>query len=340
MITIKEIASQLGMSTTTVSNVIHGKTREVSPATIERVQKFLKEVDYVPNINARNLALQRSKVIGVVLKSQAYKYVGILADPFVSVMLNGIERTLRAAGYYTMVYISDDIAEILKHIASWNVDGLLLFYMLDDDAARVSAKFKKPIVCIDSYYRESVGDFYVVGLDDEDAAYNATSYLIQNGHSKIGYLCDNHEVTGVDYQRFRGYRRALRDAGIEYSDRYFYLLRPEKEEILRSLDKICDKARDVTAVFSVSDLYAKMLICALTDHGIRVPEDVSVIGFDDNLYAQWSRPALTTVHQDVEKRGSVAAQTLLEILSGNPPAERRIEMKSELIIRDTVRKIG
>ena len=86
----------------------------------------------------------------------------------------------------------------------------------------------------------------------------------------------------------------------------------------------------------MSDLYAKMLICALTDRGIRVPDDVSVIGFDDNLYAQLSRPGLTTVHQDVEKRGTVATQTLLNIIAGNPPAERRIEMKSELVIRDTV----
>ncbi|MBR3188613.1 MAG: LacI family DNA-binding transcriptional regulator [Lachnospiraceae bacterium] len=336
MITIKEIASQLGMSTTTVSNVIHGKIREVSPATIERVQKFLKEVDYVPNINARNLALQRSKMVGVVLKAPEDKYVSALADPFVSVMLSSIEKTLRGAGYYMMVYISDDIAEILKNIASWNVDGLILFYMLDDDASRVSAKFSKPIVCIDAYYQEDIGDFYVVGLDDENAAYHATRYLIENGHTRIGYLCDGNEITSVNYQRFHGYRRALKDAGLEYSDRCLFLVRPEKEELLKSLGKICDKAGNVTAVFCMSDLYAKMLICALTDRGIRVPDDVSVIGFDDNLYAQLSRPGLTTVHQDVEKRGTVATQTLLNIIAGNPPAERRIEMKSELVIRDTV----
>ena len=95
MITIKEIASRLGLSTTTVSNVIHGKTREVSAETIERVQKFLEEVEYVPNINARNLAQGQSKIIGVVLKSLAFRRWyndSILSDPFVSEMIGGIEK--------------------------------------------------------------------------------------------------------------------------------------------------------------------------------------------------------------------------------------------------------
>ena len=340
MITIKEIAGQLGMSTATVSNVIHGKTGEVSPATIERVQKYLEEVNYVPNINARNLAQQKTRIVGVVLKAQSYKHISILEDPFVSTVLSGIEKTLREAGYYMMIYISDDISEILRKVASWNVDGLLLFYMLDDDAARVSARFNKPVVCIDAYYREDIADFYVVGMDDENASYNAASYLIRCGHRDIGFLADNLDVTGVDYQRFRGYRRALRESGIEYCDRNFCHLRPGKEEITQSLNEICGKAEEVTAILCSSDLYAAMLISFLIDHGRRVPEDVSVIGFDDNLFAKWCRPAITTIHQDNEEKGRMAARTLISIFEGNPPAERRIEMKTELIVRDTVKIIG
>ncbi len=118
MITIKEIASRLGLSTTTVSNVIHGKTKEVSAETIARVQKFLEEVEYVPNINARNLAQGQSKIIGVVLKTLDFRLWysdNILSDPFVAEMIGGIERAVREAGYYMMLYISDDIAEIIQH---------------------------------------------------------------------------------------------------------------------------------------------------------------------------------------------------------------------------------
>ena len=151
MITIKEIARQLGMSTTTVSNVIHGKTKEVSPETIEKVRSFLDQVGYVPNISARNLAQNQSKIIGLVLKSQSGRYIDLLSDPFVSEMIAGIEKVIREAGYFMMLYISDDIAEIIHQVVTWNVDGLLLFWMLDDDSQRVSERYHKPIVCIDTY---------------------------------------------------------------------------------------------------------------------------------------------------------------------------------------------
>ena len=154
MITIKEIARQLHMSTTTVSNVIHGKTKEVSPDTIAKVQAFLDQVGYVPNISARNLAQNQSKIIGLVLKTQWDRYVDQMNDPFVTDMISGIERVIRQSGYFMMVYMSDDIAEIIHHVSTWNVDGLLLFCMMDDDSQCVSERYKNPIVCIDTYREE------------------------------------------------------------------------------------------------------------------------------------------------------------------------------------------
>ena len=105
MITIKEIAQNLNMSTTTVSNVIHGKTKEVSKETIEKVQQYLEEVHYVPNMTARNLAQNQSKIIGIVLKTSQDRYAHILCDPFVAEMMGGIEKAVREAGYYMMLYI-------------------------------------------------------------------------------------------------------------------------------------------------------------------------------------------------------------------------------------------
>ena len=185
MITIKEIAAQLNMSTTTVSNVIHGKTGEVSPQTIERVQEFLKKVDYVPNINARNLAQNKSGIIGFAMKARADKYSNLLTDPFVSEMVGGIEAAVRKAGYFMMIYISSDIGEIMRRVSTWNVDGLLLFGMLDDDGIRVSEKYKKPIVCIDTYSIEGLKHFTNVGLEDEKGAYDMAKYLIDNGQFLI-----------------------------------------------------------------------------------------------------------------------------------------------------------
>lgn len=340
MITIKEIAARLGMSTTTVSNVIHGKTREVSAETIERVQKFLEEVEYVPNINARNLAQGQSKIIGVVLKSLDFRLwhsSNILNDPFVSEMIGGIESAVREAGYYMMLYISDDIAEIIQRISIWNVDGLILFCMMDDDGNRVAAKYHKPMVCIDTYSSEKNDNFVNVGLDDEKSTFEAVNYLIDNGHRKIGFVTDNR--VGVDRARFWGYRKALAEAGIEYSDRDFFLLEPAEEAIGRNIEKLCRRARDYTALFCCSDIYATIMMSALKERGLRVPEDISIIGFDDNLFSRVCTPRLTTVHQDADEKGRVAAQTLVGMITGKAPASKKIRLETRLVIRDSVRKI-
>ncbi len=342
MITIKEIAKQLEMSPTTVSNVIHGKTKEVSPETIERVRQFLEKVEYVPNMTARNLAQNKSKIIGAVLKTTEDRYSHILMDPFVSEMLGGIERVVREAGYFLMLYISDDIAEIIDRITSWNADGLLLFWMMDDDALRVHKKYRKPVVSIDTYMSRETAEkfqqsqFVNIGLEDEKGAYEATSYLIGRGHRKIAILTDKRD--GVDLVRFRGYRRALEDAGIEYSDRYFFELRSTRDEIGKSLERLAKKAEKVSAVFCCSDMFAAMFINACIRHGLRVPEDVSVVGFDDNINIseRLCRPALTTVHQDIAGKGELAAKTLIDLLQGKGAENSRIIMKTKLMERDSV----
>ena len=336
MITIKEIAKQLNMSTTTVSNVIHGKTSEVSDETKKKVQDFLNKVDYVPNINARNLAQNESKIIGLALKARADKYDNLIMDPFVSELIGGVEETIRNAGYFMMLYISSDIAEIMRHVSTWNVDGLILFGMLNDDGIRVSEKYKKPIVCIDTYSIEGLKHFTNVGLNDEQGSYDITNYLISKGHKKIAFLSDN--TTGVDLARLNGYKMALKDAGIKYKSSNFLKIRPRDEDIEESLDEICREVHNFTAIVCVSDLYAVTLMAALKDRNIDVPGDISIVGFDDNMLGKYHRPALTTVHQDIKAKGVVAADTLLKQLSGEK-TPNQIQLPTHLVIRDTVRNI-
>lgn len=335
MITIKEIAQKLNMSTTTVSNVIHGKDGEVSADTRLKVQEFLKKVDYVPNISARNLAQNESKIIGVALKAREDKYENLIMDPFVSELIGGIEETIRNAGYFMMLYISRDTEKIMRYVSSWNVDGLILFGMLDDDGIRVSTKYKKPIVCIDTYSIEGLKHFTNVGLDDENGTYEMVKYIISCGHERIAFLSDN--TKGVDLARLTGYRRALSEAGIDYKEEDFLKIRPRSDEIEESLEEICRRILDYTAIMCVSDLYAVTLMAALTDRGIRVPEGISIAGFDDNMLGSFHRPALTTVHQDVKLKGIVATQTLLKQLHGEK-TEHQITLPTKLVIRDSVTK--
>ena len=335
MITIKEIAKRLNMSTTTVSNVIHGKEGEVSEEKRKIVQDFLDRVDYVPNINARNLAQNESKIIGVALKARADKYENLIMDPFVSELIGGIEETIRNAGYFMMLYISRDTEKIMRHVSTWNVDGLILFGMLDDDGIRVSTRYKKPIVCIDTYSIEGLKHFTNVGLDDEKGTYEMVKYIISCGHEKIAFMSDN--TKGVDLARLTGYKRALKEAGIEFKEEDFLRIRPKSDEIEASLEEICRRALDYTAIMCVSDLYAVTLMSALQDRGIRVPEGISIAGFDDNMLGSLYRPALTTVHQDVKNKGVVAAQTLFKLIKGEK-TDHQITLPTRLVVRDTVTK--
>lgn len=339
MITIKQVAETLNMSPTTVSNVIHGKTKEVSKETIDRVQQYLEEVHYVPNISARNLAQNQSNIIGIVLKTSEDRYAHILCDPFVSEMLGGIEKAVREAGYYMMLYISEDITEIINRVTSWNVDGLLLFWMHDDDAIRVYKRFKKPVVYVDTYVNwkavDKIGQTYVnVGLTDEESTYEAMKYLIGKGHRKIGFVSE--KKSGVNLQRLKGFKRALKEADIKTKESRYYELETTASGIDASLKSIAKEGANVTAFLCTSDNFAGMLINACEAEGLRVPQDISIMGFDDSHNVRLIRPALTTMHQDISRKGLIATEELIKMIDGKVPEEHQIILTTNLIERDSV----
>ncbi|MGX8728849.1 MAG: LacI family DNA-binding transcriptional regulator [Lachnospiraceae bacterium] len=333
MITIKEIARELGLSTTTVSNVIHGKSWEVSAATVQRVQEALDAHGYVPNIVARNLAQKESRILGVALKASPEKSGNLIQDPFFSVVIGAIEREIRQAGYYMMLYISDNTDELIRQASSWNVDGLIVVGLVDDGSRWADGRFKKPVVCIDNYSREGLKHFVNIGLDDEKGGYLATKHLTELGHRTIAFLTNTFGA--VELARFRGYRQALEEAGITYREEDCLMIRSFEDEIASSLDEVCGKLRDFTAVFCVSDLFALELMAALYDRGVRVPEEISVVGFDDIAVGRVHRPALTTVYQDIEEKGAMAARTLIGMLGGEEPEIRDILLPVELKVRQS-----
>lgn len=338
MVTIKDMADELGISTTTVSNVIHGKTSEVSQKTVEKVEKLLEQYDYVPNISARNLARNRSKIIGFAMKSRKDKYQNIIADPFFGELLGVVEAEIRSRGYYMMIYTSDDIGEILRYVSTWNVDGLILVGMLHDDFVRIKSKYKKPVILIDSYAPRDVAQYINVGLEDEKGGYLMTRYLLDNGHRKIAFLADNME--GVDYIRYAGHQKAFAEYGLKTDPEDLLIIRPGMMERESSLMEIYDMARNYTAFMCCSDYYAVMLMNYLSERGISIPDELSFTGFDNNMLARIVRPALTTVKQDVRKKGTIAVKYLIDMIHGTIPEENNILLPVELIIRDSVKKIN
>lgn len=338
MITIKDMAEMLGISTTTVSNVIHGKTSEVSKKTVERVEKLLAEYEYVPNISARSLTQNCSKIIGVALKSRKDKYVNLIADPFFGELIGALEAEIRARGYFMMIYTSHDISEIIRNVLTWNVDGLILVGMLHDDFIRIKSRYKKPMILIDSYAPREIMNYVNIGLEDEKGAYEITQYLLGMGHRRIAFLADNME--GVDYIRYQGYQKALEDFGLEVQEKDLLIFHPGTVDRESSLRDLYHKSKSYTAFMCCSDYYAVLLMNYFMDRGIRIPEDLSVTGFDDNLMSRVIRPALTTVAQDVTKKGQLAVNYMLKMIQGLEFTEWDVKLPTELVIRDSVRLVS
>ena len=335
MVTIKEIASQLGVSMTTVSNVIHGKTSEVSPATIEMVQKALKESGYVPNMGARNLAQNQSKIIGVVMKERKGRYTNLLCDPFYGELVGAIEKIIRTKDYYLMMNISDNMQDTLKNAATWNVDGVIMVSLDYEDVLELRKSYKKPMVLIDCYNCPEDAPEINITLDEQKGAFDVTEYLIRSGHSRLAYFAYGTE--GIAGERYKGCVRALKEYGLPWDQESFPVISIGEMGLEGAMEAVCFGRDAYTAVICGSDYYAARLINYIEDHGIRVPDDLSVTGFDDNEYARLVRPHLTTVRQSVTEKGMRAVRILLDLMNGRTYEEHNIRLPFKMVVRDSVR---
>lgn len=332
------MAEILGLSTTTVSNVIHGKGREVSESTRKQVMKIVKQYNYIPNINARNLASNNSKIIGIAVKDTKYKYNNVLKDTFASELIGAIEAEIRKNQYFTMFYVAETIDDIMKLALTWNVDGVVMIGALPDECEKLMNSFNKPIVFIDSYYKGERKDYFNVGLEDYNGAFMATQYLIDNGHKEICFVADN--IVGVDMVRHQGYLDCMEKNKISGSENRLILIESNLNKINRFFQDNKDKLQKYTAFFCSADIYAVYLMNYLNDNGVLVPQDISVIGFDDSILAQNSRPRLTTVHQSPSDKGKKAIEYLICEINKSKIEKNNFLFPTKIIKGDTVKNIN
>lgn len=337
LVTIKEMAQMLGISQTTVSNVIHGKTKEVSQKTIDEVQKIIEEYHYVPNMSARALAKNSSRIIGVIIRYPHVKNRSAAEEPFNGELTGSLEMNIRNAGYYMMFYCPNDVDGVLNFASTWNVDGLIILGLSPDENREIYQYVEKPMVFIDSYFHDDGNPYVNVGLDDQQGAYDMAKYLIGQGHRKISFFANNR--MGVDAERWKGYLRALEESGIDFAEHEPYVLGQSVQKLEKNLGKLYAKKLDHTAMFFSSDYFALNAIRFLREKGVKVPEDVSVAGFDDNILAKNAYPQMTTVHQDPTLKGKLAVKQLIRLINNQPLEERDIKLPTKLVIRDSVKKI-
>ena len=336
MIRIKDIADRAGVSPTTVSNVIHGKTGRVSKATVEKINRILKEMEYVPSISARMLANNSSGLIGVALGFMKKGNASSFEDPFVSAMLGNLEYQIREHGYYMMLVARHEQDDLMQQALGWNFDGMIAMALKEKEIAELSERLGKPLVTIDQYLPPELG-VRSISMDDRGGADQMSQYLIGKGHKKFLFLSDCD--LGVDHYRWLGVRQAMEEAGIEdFESRHIVIpWNPEQRE--KAYEEMLPFFKKQTALFFSSDYYALEASNFLQNRGIKVPEEISIAGFDDVTYATLARPKLTTVHQMVDGKARRAVEVLMHLIQDEPVQKDIPPLPTTLVERESVRDL-
>lgn len=330
MATIKDVAQRADVSITTVSHTING-TRRVSDGLRERVLKAMRELDYRPNVLARSLRVGQTQTIGLVIPDSS--------NLFFAEMARAIEDIGYQHGYSVILCNSDGNTEkqrrYIQTLVDKQVDGIIfissgdsgedLQYLLDNRIEIVVVDRDVPGVQTD-----------IVLVDNELAGYQATRYLIDLGHRRIALILGPSNLTPSAH-RADGFRRALLEAGLAPNPQYevpgdFQIEGGEKAAL-----RLLSLTPHPTAVFVCNDMMAIGVIRATRCLGLRLPEDLSVVGFDDIALARATYPALTTMAQPVSEMARIATGLLLDRLSGLISGEprQRIMLPAQLIVRDS-----
>lgn len=342
MATIKEIANLAGVSTTTVSNVIHGKTGKVSPATIAKIKALIKETGYVQKLGLRILNKESSRLIALVINHHKDYKNSILADPFYARTLGRIQEQVQKLGYYLMVYTEKDVEKIFQMVAGWDIDGVIAISFSKRNCEKIFRLTGKPVVAIDAYGELDEGqnqNVVNISLDEECGGYMMTRYLLECGYETIK-VCAGRD-SGVDHLRLVGCRKAMEEHAGLGQKLLFEALGMNAEKRMESYRWLLQRNTARTALFFLSDLYALEAISYFHEEGVQVPQQIGVTGYDNISYSQFSVPRLTTVNQDVDKKARIAVECLMAQISGaqdcRKTADKEILLPVNLIIRNSAR---
>lgn len=329
---IVDVADALGLSTATVSKVIHGKTEKISDETVKRVQQELERSGYIPNMAGILLARNNSRIIGVVVNDHE-KYEGrVLEDGFVMSSLNALSHEVNEKGYFLMIKTTSDIREIPVFASMWNMDGLILIGFCEADYESLRNQMRISFVVYDGYF-EKCSKVVNLVIDHYNGGYQTGKYLKELGHKKALCIADNFIC--MDKERIEGFRKAF-EPGETYR---WEIPKTERERMCFYEDNYMQLPENsVTAVFAVSDFYALEFMRFLQGKNFRIPEDIQIIGFDDNMASRESNPSLTTIHQEASLRAKAAIKCL-EAMRDGAEYKTEIVLPVDLIKRESTRKL-
>jgi len=332
---IKEVARLAAVSTATVSRALTSPHR-VSPATRARVLDAVAKVGYVPNPAARSLRSRKSHMVLVAVPD--------LSNIFFSQVLRGIEEELFAAGYGMIVGDLNGSIDKEQHFAAFaaggQVDGVMLLnghlFRQSGEPGAAPADCGVPLVALCEAIEGA--DIPQIEVDNRAGACRMTEYLAELGHHAIGYVC-GPPTNVLEKERFAGFREGLARAGRALDAAFVWPGDYKLDSGVAVARRIIASERRPTAVFCSSDEMAIGLVRGLASAGLRVPDDISVAGFDDIEFAEMAGPPLTTIRQPRRELGRNGAAALLELLRGRAPSPR-IRLETELIVRASTARRG
>ena len=328
-VTIQDIAFELGVSTATVSNVINGKTKKISEETVSLVERKLEEMGYLPRQARIMMGKNPSKLVGLIINDHE-KYEGHpLEDGYLSRLVNSLAIESENRGYLLIVKLAKKIDDVPLLASLWNMSAVMVQGFCEVDYQYLKRQMHRPLIIFDGFFPDN--DSYVnLEVDNFQGGVAAGEYLKKMGHSKVLCISDNNIC--LDELRYQGLRSILPSSDI-------MIIPNQKNERFEYYKKVLPQILKYSAVFAVSDYYALDLISNLKLLGVEIPDDISVIGFDDTAISSEVFPALTTIKQDCMKRASIAFDLINE-LEIDSNLRKNLSLPVEVVERKTVKKIN
>jgi LacI family transcriptional regulator len=326
-ITIKDIARILNISVSTVSRALKNHP-DISDATKKAVQEMAKELNYRPNEIALSLKNRRSKIIGIMVPK--------LVHHFFSSVIEGVENVAYDNGYQVMIYHSDEIYErevqLTQSFMSYRLDGLIVSMSKETEDSSHFDKLSQVGVPIVYFDRVPEGEYNKVLFDDYQGAYDAVKHLIECGCKKIVHFAAS---AGMDIgkKRRKGFTDAIRDGGLKMEESHIIECDSYESALSCTLD-LFENVDDFDGVFAVNDLTAIGVVKQLKNLGKRIPEDVKVIGFTNEISSAIYSPSLSTIDQQGVKMGEEAATLLLQNMDGIKRSQVKT-ISADLVVRES-----
>ena len=334
--TIKQVAERAGVSVASVSNVVNGNFHKVSAETRRKIERIIEETGYTPNAMARSLATQESRIISLVIP-----YIGDVFtfnyNPYYAELIAELEKYVRDRDYCLMIRCIERCGDIVPVLSSWNVDGVFFAGASAEDIREVSQSLKCPAVFIDSYCADE--GVVCVGIDDYRGGYLSAQHLLNKGHRQIAFAAPHFGSGGVIWERFCGFRDACAEKGVSLVQEDIFEVDAIESNSIVAGNDIALSPKKYTAVGVMSDLSACGIIQGLRQCGKSVPEDISVIGFDNLSICNFSYPKLTTVSQDIRSKACRAGDLLLRMIRGKETLTAVEKTQVKLVERDSVGKV-